>query len=376
MNSSSQTQEPTSRTRLAEKAIQFKQALWTWLPVIVFLIAVVMAIVGTFDYNLNRSNALWLSAGWVLAALAVMATLVWANQVGVEEAEENRTVRRNLQVAATVQANVAENLAQSVTAAQAEVDDAAKGKNQELLSYRQNVLAKAIVDAQSAATQAVNFSVRAMNVPTLFTQNSIPATLVATMITFIFSGLVVVTFWTAVSAKGWAAAIVWCGAFLVVGGAAGFLFGIPRSGHQKSSTPPPTNSLQSATSDGQLGKTTTAASNVPTNVVQQQPSLSQIQGSPIEQMADWLTKAIVGVALVNLRQIRDQLNSFSVVIAQSISYSAQTNGTSVPTTPLDQTSTSFALGMIIYFTMVGFLCGYLLTQMFLMNYVNRKNAET
>jgi hypothetical protein len=67
---------------------------------------------------------------------------------------------------------------------------------------------------------------------------------------------------------------------------------------------------------------------------------------------------------VNLKQIPSQLHELSGVIARSIG--------DTPTFPAYGPSTSFSLGLIIYFTMGGFLCGYLLTQMFLMNYVNRQ----
>jgi uncharacterized membrane protein len=68
----------------------------------------------------------------------------------------------------------------------------------------------------------------------------------------------------------------------------------------------------------------------------------------IEQISDWLTKILVGLGLVNLREIGAFLAERSVKLASSL-----------------QVDADFALAMILYFAIAGFLEGYLLTRIFL-----------
>jgi hypothetical protein len=73
-------------------------------------------------------------------------------------------------------------------------------------------------------------------------------------------GLLSITFWQHRSAAAWAIAVLWAAACLVIGGIVGFLFGIPRPANRTSTK----------------------------------------DESPIEQIADWLTKIIVGLSLTKL----------------------------------------------------------------------------
>jgi uncharacterized membrane protein len=68
----------------------------------------------------------------------------------------------------------------------------------------------------------------------------------------------------------------------------------------------------------------------------------------IETVSDWLTKILVGVGLINLKQIGDFLNSMSSELNGSL-----------------KAGESFALALIVYFFVVGLIQGYLLTRMFL-----------
>ena len=68
----------------------------------------------------------------------------------------------------------------------------------------------------------------------------------------------------------------------------------------------------------------------------------------IEQISDWLTKILVGLGLINLREIGTFLTERSAALA-----------------PTFGVSPDFVLALILYFTIAGFLEGYLLTRMFL-----------
>jgi hypothetical protein len=68
----------------------------------------------------------------------------------------------------------------------------------------------------------------------------------------------------------------------------------------------------------------------------------------IETVSDWLTKIIVGVGLIHLKDIGAFLDSLSNDLADALT--------------IDQPC---ALALIIYFFLAGLIHGYLLTRMFL-----------
>jgi hypothetical protein len=366
---SEQSEIPAGNDESSDAKSSWKQA-WKkraplLLPGLAFLYATYLAIRGTFAYNVHPSNFYWLSAGWIFAALAVIVTMVWASSVGDRESEDKRAERKQLRRLAEEQALLAKQFIGPVRAAQAAVDESEKSRNEDSMRTTRAELSHVLAQAQYATEQAVRYSEKAGTIPTIFTRNSIPATLIATINLFIVCGLVIVTFYTAASARGWAGAMIWSCAFLIIGGAAGFLFGLPRlAGDHK------TTSLQSPQSvGGNQPQQSSGSPSLSSHSMSIQPASITVQSqqSPIEQMADWLTKTIVGVALVNLKQIPGQLHELSGVVARSIKDEA--------TFPAYGPSTSFSLGLIIYFTMVGFLCGYLITQMFLLDYVNRRSVS-
>jgi ABC-type amino acid transport system permease subunit len=124
-------------------------------------------------------------------------------------------------------------------------------------------------------------------------------------------GLLSITFWQHKSSGGWAIAVLWAAACLVIGAIIGFLFGIPR----------PAN--RSSTKDE----------------------------SPIEQIADWLTKIIVGLSLTKLGKIPGYLDSLASYVMDGIGK--------------ETASHSAALAMILYFSALGFIGGCVLTNIFL-----------
>jgi uncharacterized membrane protein len=78
-----------------------------------------------------------------------------------------------------------------------------------------------------------------------------------------------------------------------------------------------------------------------------------VTNTNIEQVSDWLTKIIVGVGLINLKEIGGFLDDQSGELAMAL-------GT--PTAPVAK---PLALSLIMYFFVVGLIQGYLLTRLFL-----------
>ncbi len=130
-------------------------------------------------------------------------------------------------------------------------------------------------------------------------------------------GVLGVTFWQHDTAGSWSIAVLWSLACLILGGVSGFLFGIPRS----------------------------------------RTHAAKADQSPIEQIADWLTKIIVGLGLTNLSNIPGLLSRWANYVAVGVGK--------------EHASDSAALSMILYFVLLGFLGGYLLTNLFLENLINR-----
>ncbi|HEY2452126.1 MAG TPA: hypothetical protein VGI71_05830 [Scandinavium sp.] len=140
--------------------------------------------------------------------------------------------------------------------------------------------------------------------------------------------------------------LLWVMACLAVGAAIGFLFGIPRAGSKN-------------TPNAKVGNQTAALT--PT------AATDDYQGRPntnLEEVSDWLTKIIVGLTLVNVRVIGHHLMGLSHRVAASM-------GDKIPANSL----VSLALALILGFTTIGFLCGYLYTRLFLQGAFQRSNDQ-
>ena len=114
------------------------------------------------------------------------------------------------------------------------------------------------------------------------------------------------------------------GASLMVGALLGFLFGIPRT--LQGERPPDVLERSSGGSAPEY--------RVNTN---------------LEQISDWLTKILVGVGLVQLGAIIDALGNLADYIDRSL---GNPGG-----------GAAFALGVVIYFAVGGFLIAYLWTRL-------------
>ncbi|WP_431686477.1 hypothetical protein [Hahella sp. NBU794] len=127
---------------------------------------------------------------------------------------------------------------------------------------------------------------------------------------------------TAVASVG----LMVAGAFLLMGGVLGFIFGIPRTLQQESG-----GAIKVGASDS-LGAGYLANTN-------------------LEQISDWLTKMLVGVGLTQLTAMPSHLRAVTSYIAEGIGGGRD--------------ASIFALSVLLYFSIIGFLFGYLWTRLFL-----------
>lgn len=126
-------------------------------------------------------------------------------------------------------------------------------------------------------------------------------------------------------------AIMWALACVVSGIAVGFLFAIPRVDQEakRRENENPDNSVEAPVDTSHY---------------------SQRVNTNLEEISDWLTKIIVGLGLVELRQIPDHLSSMAAVLAECFG---------------EQCSHGFAGALIVWFAVLGFLIGYLTTRIYL-----------
>lgn len=137
-------------------------------------------------------------------------------------------------------------------------------------------------------------------------------------------------------------AALWALAYLSVGFLAGFLFGIPRVFQGDAAQ----RSNQSGASESKYDQ------RVNTN---------------LEQISDWLTKIIVGLGLVELRRVPDHLYNASTWMAQSLVAKEH---------PVFAQAASFCNSIIIFFAVIGFLAGYLMTRLFLAGAFRRADVPS
>lgn len=128
-------------------------------------------------------------------------------------------------------------------------------------------------------------------------------------------------------------AILWALGCTAVGHLIGFIFGIPRIVIDPS--PKPTS-----------GSTTKAEPSVGPREIK---SPYQVNTN-LQDISDWLTKIIVGLGLVELRQVDDHMLRAATFVGQSLG---------------SQEAPGVAGAIIVYFSTLGFLGGYLTTRLFL-----------
>lgn len=154
------------------------------------------------------------------------------------------------------------------------------------------------------------------------------------------AGLVAQTAYAiAINGSSFAAPLLWCLALLVSAMAVGFLFGVPKVVQGDWPTGPSVHSSAS----GNLERR--ARDNILNSGYDQKVNTN------LEEISDWLTKIIVGLGLVQLKELPGNIDTFTGRIAECFSGPGSYR--------------SAALAMVLFFAPAGFLYGYLMTRLYL-----------
>ncbi len=157
-------------------------------------------------------------------------------------------------------------------------------------------------------------------------------------------GLLAIAYWFFSNDKNGALEIfLWALAFYASGVLLGFLFGIPRVLQDSSKSGP----LQP---DVAMGKP------------EDRPTYRMLINTNLDDVSDWLTKIVVGVSLVEMRQITSTIYRFSAWVAGGAIGEKQLLPEVVGRN--QQFLTGVVAGVVVYFSVLGFLSGYLTTRMF------------
>jgi len=130
-------------------------------------------------------------------------------------------------------------------------------------------------------------------------------------------------------------AILTAGAATVSGGLLGFLFGVP---HTREGYASQINSKSTDTSNGQEDRADGPSSNYRPN-------------TSLEQISDWLTKMLVGIGLVEIKVIPGNLRDLAAYVTKGFGSAEQGD--------------TLALAIMIYFSICGFLIGFLWARLYL-----------
>lgn len=153
---------------------------------------------------------------------------------------------------------------------------------------------------------------------------------------------------------GWKsfAPLLWALALGVAGMGIGFLFGIPKV-LQGSAPPQPQPQPQPP------NPTASISSTQPSQLAPQ--DYRQRVNTNLEEISDWLTKIIVGLGLIQLKELPRQLDLLSRRISTSF------DGT--------ESDRAVATALIVFFVVIGFLYGYLMTRLYLQGALARAETE-
>ncbi|MET0752963.1 MAG: hypothetical protein ABWZ66_06300, partial [Pyrinomonadaceae bacterium] len=154
---------------------------------------------------------------------------------------------------------------------------------------------------------------------------------------FGFFGLVAIIWHTGFTGNNSATPILWALASTIVGAILGFLFGVPKI---LQDSKPLDNSNEKNT-----------------------PDYRQQVNTNLTEISDWLTKIIVGLGLINLKEIP----TYFYGAARTLSVSMDST--------IPEKNLAFALAVIICFSILGFLFGYLSTRLFLQGAFSRADQE-
>lgn len=141
--------------------------------------------------------------------------------------------------------------------------------------------------------------------------------------------------WAAEARGSFGVVLLWAAACLASGSLLGFLFGIPRAG------------LAAGKEGG--GDCGEASRNRP--------------NTNLEEVSDWLTKILVGLTLVNLAEVRTHLQGLAESAAAGLR------------SPPGDFERSAALALIVFFSSMGFLAGYLYTRLVLQKLITDADKD-
>jgi hypothetical protein len=135
------------------------------------------------------------------------------------------------------------------------------------------------------------------------------------------------------------------------GGLLGFIFGVPRTQSQ-----PPPSSLQPQTRASTLNPPATSQATPAQAAPSPAPprQLRYQDNTNLEQISDWLCKILVGAGLTQLTALPGVLKRYALFFAPGLGGNTNTFHGEV-----------FAVGLLIFFTVCGFLVGYLWTRLHL-----------
>jgi hypothetical protein len=141
--------------------------------------------------------------------------------------------------------------------------------------------------------------------------------------------------------------ILWALACLLSGAFVGFLFGIPKI--LQTDARPPLNA---------------SVNNLGTQSVSQNSTYRQQVNTNLTEISDWLTKIIVGLGLINLKEIPHLVKKAAVLLAASMHEGGP-----------DQDHLAYAVAIIVSFSILGFLFGYLTTRLYLAGAFSRADQQ-
>lgn len=150
--------------------------------------------------------------------------------------------------------------------------------------------------------------------------------------------------------------LLWGIASVAAGAAAGFLFGIPRVGRQDSTAKPaPPNPASTGAS--------TVRADTPASASKSGSDSALRPNTNLEEVSDWLTKIIVGLGLVHLKDL------------QGIVASTAANAAAAISTKPAPSDVSIATALIVGFAIEGFFGGYIYTRLFLQGAFARSDSQ-
>ena len=156
-------------------------------------------------------------------------------------------------------------------------------------------------------------------------------------------------------------ALLWSLGFCVSGMLLGFLFGIPRSLPSGTvNMPPAEERTNGRRRSGDEPAAMEAAAGTSNTIFLGTPSPMEINSNLVE-VSDWLTKIIVGVGLIELKSLPATAQGVAAFIAPSLAIDMDT-------------ARAVVGGVMLFFSVHGFLIGYLLTRIYLSIMIKRADT--